>query len=145
MLNNRPIQPAGSISDLGPLTPNHFIISDLANSVFPPDFPEDARSQLDRKLKLQVEVQKSVWKRFFEEIVPMLGPRQKWSQEKENLQVNDVVVELNKDQPRGLWRLMRVSQIFPSQDGLVRKVEVTSTDNKAYIRPISKLIPIVRN
>jgi hypothetical protein len=120
-------------------------MSDLANSVFPPDFPEDARSQLDRKLKLQVKVQKSVWKRFFEEIVPMLGPRQKWSQEKENLQVNDVVVELNKDQPRGLWRLMRVSQIFPSQDGLVRKVEVTSTDNKAYIRPISKLIPIVRN
>ncbi len=40
---------------------------------------------------------------------------------------------------------MRVSKIFPSTDGLVRKVEVTSTDNKIYIRPISKLIPIVRN
>ena len=145
MLNNRPIQPSGSIHDLEPLTPNHFIFSDLANSVFPPDFPEDARTSLDRKLKLQVQVQKFVWKRFFQEIVPMLGPRQKWSQEKETLSVDDVVIELDENQPRGVWRLMRVSKIFPSQDGLVRKVEVMSTGNKAYIRPISKLIPIVRN
>ena len=145
MLNNRPIQPSGSIHDLEPLTPNHFIFSDLANSVFPPDFPEDARTSLDRKLKLQVQVQKFVWKRFFQEIVPMLGPRQKWSQEKETLSVDDVVIELDENQPRGVWRLMRVSKIFPSQDGLVRKVEVMSTGNKAYMRPISKLIPIVRN
>ena len=145
MLNNRPIQPAGSIHDLEPLTPNHFIFSDLANSVFPPDFPEDAKTSLDRKLKLQVQVQKFVWKRFFQEIVPMLGPRRKWSQEKESLSVDDVVIELDENQPRGVWRLMRVSKIFPSHDGLVRKVEVMSTGNKAYVRPISKLIPIVRN
>jgi hypothetical protein len=120
-------------------------MSDLANSVFPPDFPEDAVTNLDKKLRLQVEVQKSVWQRFFKEIVPMLGPRQKWSQEKENLAVGDVVIELDKNLPRGVWRLMRVSQIFPSKDGLVRRVEVMSTNNKAYNRSISKLIPIVRN
>jgi hypothetical protein len=96
-------------------------------------------------LKQQIEVQKSVWKRFFLEFVPLLGPRQKWSQEQENLKVDEVVIELDENQPRGVWRLMRVSKIFPSQDGLVRKVEVTSTDNKTYIRPIAKLIPIVRN
>jgi hypothetical protein len=56
-----------------------------------------------------------------------------------------VVIELDENQPRGVWRLMRVSKIFPSQDGLVRKVEVKSTDNKTYTRPIAKLIPIVRN
>jgi hypothetical protein len=145
MLNNRPIQPSGSINDLAPLTPNSFIMSDLANSVFPPDFPEDAVTNLDKKLRLQVEVQKSVWQRFFKEIVPMLGPRQKWSQEKENLAIGDVVIELDKNLPRGVWRLMRVSQIFPSKDGLVRRVEVMSTNNKAYNRSISKLIPIVRN
>jgi hypothetical protein len=145
MLNNRPIQPAGSIHDQEPLTPNHFIRSDLANSVFPPDFPEDKLHNLDRRLKHQIEIQKSVWKRFFLEIVPLLGPRAKWSQEQENLNVDDVVIELNENQPRGVWRLMRVSKIFPSQDGLIRKVEVTSTDNKAYIRAIAKLIPVVRN
>jgi hypothetical protein len=143
MLNNRPIQQSGSIQDQAPLTPNSFVLGDLANAVFPPDFPEV--TNLDRKLKQQIEVQKSVWKRFFLEFVPLLGPRQKWSQEQENLKVDEVVIELDENQPRGVWRLMRVSKIFPSQDGLVRKVEVTSTDNKTYIRPIAKLIPIVRN
>ena len=145
MLNNRPIQMSGSISDLEPLTPNHFILGDLANAVFPPDFPEGDRTKLDRKLKYQNEIQKAVWKRFFLEVVPMLGPRTRWSQESENLKIDDVVIELDENQPRGVWRLMRISKVFPSTDGLVRKVEVTSTDNKAYNRPIAKLIPIVRN
>jgi hypothetical protein len=96
-------------------------------------------------LKQQIEVQQAVWKRLFLEFVPLLGPHQKWSQEQENLKVDEVVIELDENQPRGVWRLMRVSKIFPSQDGLVRKVEVSSTDNKTYIRPIAKLIPIVRN
>jgi hypothetical protein len=96
-------------------------------------------------LKQQIEVQKNVWKIFFLEFVPLLGPRQKWSQEQEYLKVDEVVIELDENQPRGVWRLMRVSKVFPSQDGLVQKVEVTSTDNKTYIRPIAKLIPIVRN
>jgi hypothetical protein len=143
MLNNRPIQQSGSIQDQAPLTPNSFVLGDLANAVFPPDFPEV--TNLDRKLKQQIKVQKAVWKRFFLEFVPLLGPRQKWSQEQENLKVDEVVIELDENQPRGVWRLVRVSKIFPSQDGLVRKVEVTSTDNKTYIRPIAKLIPIVRN
>ncbi len=145
MLNNRPIHQSGSIQDQEPLTPNHFVLGDLANAVFPPDFPEERFTNLDRKLKEQVKIEKTVWKQFFLEFVPLLGPRQKWSQEQENLIVDDVVIELDKNQPRGVWRLMRVSKIFPSNDGLVRKVEVTSTDNKCYIRPISKLILIVRN
>jgi hypothetical protein len=145
MLNRRPITPSGSIHDNKPLTPNSFIFGDLDDAVFPPDFPEDQRTNLDRKLKLQVEVQKFVWKRFFLEFVPLLGPRKRWSQEKENLEVGEVVIELDENQPRGKWRLMRVSKVFPSKDGLVRHVEVMSTDNKAYKRPIAKLIPIVRN
>jgi hypothetical protein len=145
MLNNRPIMKSGSIADQAPLTPNSFVFGDLASAVFPPDFPEDRRTDLDRKLKLQVEVQKNTWKRFFLELVPLLGPRQRWSQEQESLKVDDVVIELDENQPRGLWRLMRVSKIYPSKDGLVRKVEVMSPDNKAYDRPIAKLIPIVRN
>jgi hypothetical protein len=52
-------------------------------------------------LKYQVEVQKFVWKRFFQEFVPLLGPRKRWSQEKENLEVDDVVIKLDENQPRG--------------------------------------------
>jgi hypothetical protein len=106
MLNNRPIQQSGSIQDQAPLTPNSFILGDLANAVFLPDFPEV--TNLDQKLKQQIEVQKAVWKRFFLEFVQLLGPHQKWSQEQDNLKVDEVVIELDKNQPRGVWRLMRV-------------------------------------
>jgi hypothetical protein len=40
--------------------------------------------------------------------------------------------------------MLRISKVLPSSDGLVRKVEVVNPDGKFYVRPISKLIPIVR-
>jgi hypothetical protein len=81
-----------------------------------------------------------------EKVLSRIYPTLKWSQEQDNLKVDEVVIELKENQPRDQPRhLMRVSKIFPSQDGLVRKVEVTSTDNKTYIRQIAKLIPIVQN
>jgi hypothetical protein len=145
MINNRPITKSGSIADQAPLTPNSFVLGDLARAVFPPDFPKDRQTDLDRKLKLQVEVQKNTWKRFFLELVPFLGSRQHWSQEQESLKVDDVVIKLEENQPRGLWRLMRVSKIYPSKDELVQKVEVMSPDNKAYDRLIAKLIHFLFN
>ena len=89
-------------------------------------------------------VQKHVWQRFHKEIKPMLGPRKKWSHERENLRPDDVVLELDEDLPRGVWRLMRVTRVIPSADGLVRSVEVINSIGKTYLRPISKLIPIAR-
>jgi hypothetical protein len=54
-----------------------------------------------------------------------------------------VVIEVDENVLRGEWRKMRVSQVFPSEDGLVRKVEVTNSSGKFYVRPIAKLVPIV--
>jgi hypothetical protein len=71
MLNKRPIQQSGSIQDQAPLMPNSFVPGDLAKAVFPPDFLEV--TNLDRKLKQQVKIQKAVWKRFFLEFIPLLS------------------------------------------------------------------------
>ena len=60
------------------------------------------------------------------------------------MKIDDVVLEVNENLPRGTWRLMRVSKVLPSADGLVRKVEVVNPDQKAYIRPICRLVPVVR-
>ena len=73
----------------------------------------------------------------------MLGPRGKWKEEKEGLKEDDVVIEVDENTPRGEWRRMRVTRVFPSEDGLVRKVEVTNGRGKFYSRPISRLIPII--
>ena len=144
MLNNRPIQMVGDAQDLEPLTPNHFLIGDLGGAVFPPDFPEE-EGNLDQRLKYVITIQQHIWKRFQEEIVPLLGPRTRWSAERENIKVDEVVIEVDANTHRGSWRMMRVNKIIESEDGLVRQVEVINSDGKTYLRPIAKLIPIVRS
>ena len=58
-----------------------------------------------------------------------------------NLSVGDVVLLTDEGAPRGMWRMARVTEVFESEDGLVRKVRVR-TRSSTYIRPIHKLILI---
>jgi hypothetical protein len=142
MMNSRPIQPVGDASDFEALMPNHFLNGGCGDSTFPPDLPK-IRLDLQDRLKYQLEVQQHFWKRFQTEIVPLMGPRKKWTLQQEQIKEDDVVIEVDENVPRGEWRKMRVSQVFPSEDGLVRKVEVTNGSGKFYVRPIAKLVPIV--
>ena len=142
MLNNRPIQPVGDSSDLEALTPNHFLNGAPEDAVFPPNLP-NSRIGLQERLKYQVEVQQHFWKRFQAEIIPLMGPRKKWREEVSDLKEDDVVIEVDENTPRGEWRKMRVTRVIPSDDNLIRKVEVTNGRGKFYIRPISRLIQIV--
>ena len=144
LLNCRPIQVVSNTTDFDTLTPNHFLISSQANAIFPPDVSDDDRLKLPVRLRHQIMVQQHVWNRFQSEIVPMLGPRKKWSMEFENLRENDVVLEISDDLPRGAWRLLKVVKLIKSTDNLVRSVEVLSSAGKTFMRPISKLIPIAR-
>ena len=144
LLNCRPIQLISDVNDYETLTPNHFLLSSQAEAVFPPDVSEEDQLKLPTRLRHQIMMQQHVWKRFQEEIVPMLGPRSKWCREFENLKENDVVLEIDNSLPRGVWRLLRVVRLLPSTDGLVRSVEVLSAVGKTFLRPISRLIPITR-
>jgi hypothetical protein len=144
LLKCRPIQVVSDLRDYEVLTPNHFLLPDLAGTVFPPEVKEEDRLKLSTRLKHQIMIQQHVWRRFQEEVVPMLGPRKKWCRETPNLHENDVVMEMDDNQPRGAWRLLRVTKIIPGSDGLIRKVEVINSTGKTYLRPIHKLIPIAR-
>jgi hypothetical protein len=144
LLNCRPIQLVSDNNDYETLTPNHFLLPDLAGAVFPPEVSETDCLKLPVRLRHQIMIQQHVWKRFQSEIIPMLGPRKKWCVESENLKENDVVMEMDDSLPRGVWRLLRVNKLFPSADGLVRKVEVINSTGKTYCRPISRLLPIAR-
>ena len=142
MMNNRPIQPVGDSSDFETLTPNHFLNGAPEDAVFPPDLPS-SRIGLQERLRHQIEVQQHFWKRFQTEIVPLMQPRRKWKTELESIKEDAVVIEVDENAPRGEWRKMRVTQVFPSEDGLIRKVEVTNGRGKFYLRPITHIIPIV--
>jgi Family of unknown function (DUF5641) len=46
--------------------------------------------------------------------------------QQEQIKEDDVVIKVVESVPRGEWRKMRVSQVFPSEDSLVQKVDVTN-------------------
>jgi hypothetical protein len=140
MLNQRPIQRVGDHSDWETLTPNHFLnIPDEAT--FPPELPETGNA-LQARLKQQIEIQAHFWKRFQQEIVPMMAPRSRWFQRVENVKEGQLVVEIDENIRRGLWKLARIERVFPSSDSFVRKVEIRTPEGKLFLRPISRLIPI---
>ena len=75
------------------------------------------------------------------EILPLLNPRAKWRQEQPDLKVDDVVLLVDKNTPRGQWRLGRVQETFPGRDSHVRVVSV-KVGTTSLTRPITQLCRI---
>ena len=69
---------------------------------------------------------------------PNLLPRNKWFRTRENVEVDDLVLELDPNQKRSRWNLARVVATYPGNDGLVRKARI-KTQCGEYDRPIHKL------
>jgi len=140
MLNNRPIQKVGDSNDWQTLTPNHFL-NCPEDATFPPDLPT-GKNQLQERLRYQIEVQSHFWQRFQREIVPLLAPRSKWFQRSENLSVGDLVIEIDDTTNRGLWKMARIIEIFPSKDDFVRTVKIVDSKGRTFLRPICRFIPL---
>lgn len=65
-----------------------------------------------------------------------------------NTHVGDVVLLRDDDLPRNKWPLARITKVFPSKDGLVRKVELLITRNGKLVileRPIQKFTFLVED
>ena len=82
------------------------------------------------------------WQRFSKEYIRVSQVRQKWNVPRRNVAVNDIVLVLEKDLPRNRWSKGRVLEVFPSDDGLVRHVNVKTGPNTILKRPIHKLVVI---
>ena len=52
------------------------------------------------------------------------------------------MVEIDDNNPRGLWKKVLIKSIEPSNDGLIRKFFIQDSERRTYYRPITRLIPI---
>ena len=52
------------------------------------------------------------------------------------------MVEIDDNNPRGLWRKVLIKSIEPSNDGLIRKFFIQDSERRTYYRPITRPIPI---
>ena len=139
ILNSRPLTPSSDDpSDPEPLTPNHLLLQQKHLALPPGLFVREDLYRRKQWRRAQF-LADCFWKRWLREYVPTLQQRQKWVREKGNLKVNDLVLIVDENSPRGRWLLGRVMKIFPGHDQRVRVAEV-KTKNSTFVRPISKLV-----
>lgn len=140
---------------LDPLTPNH-LLTMKSNVVLPPPGSFQRADLYSKKRWCRVQyLVNEFWVKWKADFLQSLQTRQKWARTRRNMKEDDVVIIKDEDQSRNQWRLARVVQAYPSDDGLVRKVKLLVADSSldkhgkrskppAYLdRPVQKLVLLV--
>ena len=148
IVNSRPLT-VDNLSDPSlqePLTPNH-LLTQKTTVVLPPPGNFERPDLYSRKRWRRVQyLANQFWVRWQREYCNLLYKRQKWIDIRRNTKEGDIVLFIDKDAPRNQWPLAKVSMVYPSEDGLIRKVQLLFTKDgkrKLLDRPIHKLILIL--
>jgi transposase InsO family protein len=135
ILNDRPLTRMGSDHrDPTPLTPSDLLL--VRGNTCAPD---TEGNNIRRRWQVVQKIANAFYERFVSEYLPQLQVRSKWTEKKENLKVNDIVLVAEEDTPRGQWPLGIVKEIEHSSDGQVRAATVRF-NNKEKRRAIHKLV-----
>ena len=70
-----------------------------------------------RKVQYLVDL---FWKRWLRSYFPTLQARTKWTTEKEDLKVGELVLLYQESLPKLSWPLGRIVEVYPGKDGHVR-------------------------
>ena len=137
ILNDRPLTRQNSDpNNLEPLTPNKLLLL-RSNSSFPPGVfvGADKYSKCWRRAQCLAN---AFWRRWAREYLPTLQERQKWQKPRRNLQVQDLVLVVNNNVPRGQWPMALVEGVHQDRDGTVRQVTVRTATTRLR-RDVRKL------
>lgn len=123
ILNSRPLSVESLEDPTGPLplTPNHILTTKSMGILPPPGVFQKKDLMLRKQWRMVQHLADRFWETWRWDYLSSLQARRKWCQRQPNLEVGDVVVLREDDACRGDWRLGRVTEVFPSADGLVRR------------------------
>jgi len=141
-INSRPLTHVSlDLRDDEALTPNHFLIGTSSGSIQLGVY--DIKDLcLKKQWKLAQNYIELVWRRWLREYLPGLIPRQKWTEREEPLQIGDIVMIVDLQAPRNVWRKGRVIKVTPAKDQQVRRAHV-QTPHGIFDRPTRKLIKLL--
>ena len=123
LLNEQPIGIRPGLNcPIHSLTPNCLLIGRCTAKNPGGWLPETGN--LISRFEIVQSVVKEFWHNWRELYAPSLVWDQKWHTSTRNLEVGDVVLLSESNSLKGEYRLGRVTEVFPSSDGLVRKVNL---------------------
>ncbi|XP_050065611.1 uncharacterized protein LOC126554599 [Aphis gossypii] len=140
VLNSRPLTPmSSSPMDVDYLTPGHFLIGQPLLAV--PDMPvPESCARVINRWKLLHQCHQSFWRRWSTEYLSSLQVRSKWTNDVPNLKCGDMVVVKDPNPPM-TWRLGRIIDVTPGNDGVVRVVKLNTALGE-LTRPVVKLVKL---
>ncbi|KAL4009138.1 hypothetical protein ACER0C_002990 [Sarotherodon galilaeus] len=83
------------------------------------------------------------WSKWRREYLHTLQLRHKWQDKKQSLKEGDIVLLKDIQVKRSDWPMCIITKTFPGKDGLVRKVEVTTShsgNKKTFSRPVTEAV-----
>ena len=138
--------------NMEPLTPNHLLTMKTKILLPPPGVFMKADIYSRKRWRRVQHLANEFWKKWRNEYLQSLQMRKKWNSPVRNVKVSDIVIIKDDNLPRNEWKLARVEDVYPSDDGLVRKVRLAIataqldnqgkrlTEVKYLERPVQKLI-----
>lgn len=124
VLNSRPLCPlSDDPDDLDALTPGHFLIGGAPTAVPDLDVAEVPTNRLSR-WQLTSQIVQHFWRRWHQEYLSTLQQRYKWATVADNVKVGQLVLVKDELMPPTKWRMARVVQAQPGDDGRVRVVKL---------------------
>lgn len=137
-LNSRPLTPMSEDpSDLEPLTPAHFLVG--SSLQFFPE--EDLRAVPANRLRHWQAVQQQLqnfWDRWKREYLCQLQGRSKRWDPPVAIEVGRLVIIHDNNQPPMRWRMGRIINTHPGNDGVVRVVTIKTASGELR-RPVEKI------
>jgi len=146
LVNERPIGAHPDTPDQGVyLCPNDLLLGRASSKV--PQGPFLERTSAKHRFDFLQKVVQAFWTRWTREVFPNLVVQPKWHVEQRNVKTGDVVLVQDANLVRGNWKMAVVENAIISEDGKVRRVEIsynTPEGTRATAeRPVQRLIVIV--
>ena len=141
-VNSRPLTHVSvDPRDQEALAPNHFLIGSSSCEIKLGSY--DRRNLCSRQeWRLAQAFADSFWQRWLREYAPTLLSRKKWFDRSEGVGLNDIVLIVDLEAPRNVWRKGRVVELFPGKDEAVRSVRV-ETRYGEFVRPFRRLVKLL--
>ena len=146
LVNERPIGAHPDTPEQGVyLCPNDLLLGRASSKV--PQGPFLERTSAKHRFDFLQKVVQAFWTRWTREVFPNLVVQPKWHVEQRNVKTGDVVLVQDANLVRGNWKMAVVENAIISEDGKVRRVEIsynTPEGTRATAeRPVQRLIVIV--
>jgi hypothetical protein len=138
VVNSRPLcSESDDVNDDRTITPGHFLIGRLLNSMPEIDVSEIPSNRLDRWQMLK-KYQQQIRKSWYTDYLQCLQVRTKNYKEQVPISLGELVILKDDNIDQGDWPLARIIELCPGKDGIVRVVRV-KTSAGSYLRPVTKI------